>query len=257
MQAHVGFVRALAFTDVRLVSAGEDGKVKIWTAAPGKHWKPVLDKEPLTLNAHPGGALALAITPGGGSVVSSGRNGTIMVWDVANGQPRAVLAGHKSAVTGLAVHPRGEHLISGSAEAELFRWRSSAAKGGIVEAPPNAENPAAPIGTPAPPPNDGVAGNAAPSGRGLLIALILCGLTLMAMIAAGVGYLIFARKSQPSSSQTADDSKRPREASFAFIVVQCSACARKLKVKSSSAGKKVKCLCGAAVQVPNSRSKSD
>jgi WD40 repeat protein len=48
-----------------------------------------------------------------------------MVWDPAAGASRSILKGHQAAVTALAIHPLGRHLISGSDDTRLFRWRGA------------------------------------------------------------------------------------------------------------------------------------
>lgn len=241
LKAHQGFVRALAFSGPHLASASEDGTVKVWTSAPGPVWRPMPDREPRVLVGHNGGALSLQFTPSGNSLISSGRDGSIFVWDWAQGRPRGVLTGHRAAVTGLAMHPRGEHLISGGAGGGLLRWRSGTSQPAIAELRPE-QRPSVPgQGAPAAPEN----GDAkTPSSKGLLMAALIVGslivlLSLAAMVMAW-------NRSQAKAE--------PRDNPPTCISFVCPACKRKLKVKPESAGKQVKCPCGALVRASASDS---
>jgi hypothetical protein len=260
LQAHDGFVRALAFSGSRLASAGDDGKVKIWTAAPGAIWKPSEGKQPLVCQAQPGSILALAFTPNGGSVVSGGRNGMITVWDASTGRVRGLLPGHKGAVKALAIHPHGENLISGGADAALLRWRSAGAKESSPDFPANAEGP---IQVGQTPPPDGPTGQPEgdgaripQGGRGWLVAVALISLIAVLVVAGGLGVGLYVRKNKKANKARASTKEKQGDESSSRILLQCPKCDRKLKVKFALAGKHVKCMCGAAVPVPAAKTPS-
>jgi WD40 repeat protein len=134
LKGHTGTVRALAFANMTLASASDDGTVKLWPPAAGKFWKPHPAKEPITLKGHAGEVCYLVasgkvIGPEAGRVptilVSGGQDGSIILWDPVSAQMRASLKGHKDAVTALALHPQGRDLISGGLDAALLRWQNA------------------------------------------------------------------------------------------------------------------------------------
>lgn len=237
LSAHQGFIRALAFSGPHLASASEDGTVKVWTAAPGPVWRPTPDREPRVLAGHKGGALSLQFTPSGNSLISGGRDGSIIVWDWAQGRQRGILAGHRAAVTGLAVHPRGEHLISGGAGGGLLRWRGGTGQPAIAELRPEPR-----------PSEPGQSASAAledadaktPSSRPLLVAAFLGGLLIVSISFAAI---VIARNRPQGKEEPRDNPPTP-------ISFECSVCKRKLKVKPQLAGRQVKCTCGALVRAP-------
>jgi RNA polymerase sigma factor (sigma-70 family) len=113
---HTGTVRALAYSSAgALASGSEDGSVKLWNLADGT--------ERLSLNGQRE-IWTLAFTAQGRTLVSGGKDSAVRVWDPVSGELRGVLQGHKGPVTALAIHPRGENLISGSRDTLLFRWQA-------------------------------------------------------------------------------------------------------------------------------------
>jgi hypothetical protein len=231
-----GSIRALAFHGSKLACATNEGTLRVWTAAPGNLWT-LKDKEPQAL-ANPIGALAsLAFSANGVTLVAGGQNGSIALWDVASGQPRRILQGHKRAVTALAIHPLGENLVSGGSEGELLRWRGAAEEAGRIEAASgNAPAVAPPVVVRNESTEPGTERDAAPAGRRFWLVAALVG--LLGAVAACLAFRRFR-----SNGQVGAD---------ALMVVRCSACQRQLKVKPALAGKKVRCPCGAAVPAPPS-----
>jgi hypothetical protein len=177
-------------------------------------------------------------------LISGSRDGAIIVWDWAQGRRRGVLAGHRAAVTGLALHPRGEHLISGGAGGDLLRWRSGTGQPAIAEIRPE-QRPSAP-GQAAPQdiPNAAAALDDAdakpPASKGRLAALLIIGIAILLLSLAALVKVLHRPQAQ---AETGDDP--PARISF-----ECSVCKRKLKVKPELEGKQVKCLCGALVRAP-------
>jgi WD40 repeat protein/nucleoside phosphorylase len=113
---HLGGVRGCAVTEDgrRVVSASEDGTLKVWD---------VVARQPVaTLRGHGGEVLDCAVTANGRRVVSASRDGTLKVWDAEEGQCVATLTGHKGPVRGCAVAEGGQRALSASADGTLKVW---------------------------------------------------------------------------------------------------------------------------------------
>ena len=64
-----------------------------------------------------------AFTPDGRTLVTSGADGVLIVWDVARGEIRETLTGHaKGEVYGLHVSPDGRTLYSAGHDERAFAW---------------------------------------------------------------------------------------------------------------------------------------
>ena len=72
---------------------------------------------------HEGSVGAMRFTPDGRTLVTSGSNGVLNVWDVAHGEIRGRLTGHaKGEVDALQVSPDGRTLYSGGHDERAFAW---------------------------------------------------------------------------------------------------------------------------------------
>jgi WD40 repeat protein len=74
---HRGGVNTVSFNrdGTRLVTAGDDGTVRIWHTATGR--------ELLTLEGHQGKVYSASFSPDGSGLVSSSADGTIRIWKAA------------------------------------------------------------------------------------------------------------------------------------------------------------------------------
>jgi WD40 repeat protein len=72
---------------------------------------------------HEGAVHTMKFTPDGRTLVTSGSDGNLIVWDVAGGAIRETLAGHAAGqLWGLDVSPDGRTLYSGGEEGRAFVW---------------------------------------------------------------------------------------------------------------------------------------
>ncbi len=72
---------------------------------------------------HEGSVGAMRFTPDGRTLVTSGADGVLNVWDVARGEIREKLTGHaKGEVYGLSISPDGRTLYSSGHDERAFAW---------------------------------------------------------------------------------------------------------------------------------------
>jgi WD40 repeat protein len=147
----------------RFVSAGRDGKLRIWETATGKLLNPTEDdgeahELPVralavspdgtrfaagggggrillqtipggattrTLSAHEGGVRALVFSPDGESLLSGGDDGLVRLWRIPSGELVWSSRGHERAVRSVAFGPKGIRVASGGADGTARIWRAS------------------------------------------------------------------------------------------------------------------------------------
>jgi WD40 repeat protein len=97
-----------------LVSAGQDGMVRIWDAATGR--------EQATLVGHTGLTVAVAIAPDGTWLATGSVNRTVQVWEADTGTKRAALTGHTGWVQAVAIAPDGSWLVSAGQDQTVRIW---------------------------------------------------------------------------------------------------------------------------------------
>jgi hypothetical protein len=100
----------------RLLSAGEDGTLRLWDAASGA--------ERLRCEGHRGGYLvnACAFSPDGTRLLSAGDDGTLRLWDADSGAERLRCEGHQGLVRACAFSPDGTRLLSAGLDGTLRLW---------------------------------------------------------------------------------------------------------------------------------------
>ena len=118
-------VRSLLFapgTPRRLVSAGDDGSVKIWILEAELSAAPIQKVQ--ALRAHQGGVISLAVSADGRQLASADANGLIALWDVATDRPlRGQLFSSPDAVTALTYSVDGKLLAFVNEDAKVKLWR--------------------------------------------------------------------------------------------------------------------------------------
>jgi WD40 repeat protein len=112
----VGLVKACEFSPdgSRIVSASEDGTLKVWDAVTGA--------DLLTLFGHTGEASACAFSPDGRFIVSGSYDETLKVWEAATGAEVHTLSGHTTMVNSCAFSPDGKWIVSASYDDTLKVW---------------------------------------------------------------------------------------------------------------------------------------
>jgi WD40 repeat protein len=162
-----GFVRGVAFSPdgMRLVSADQNGTVKVWEAASGKVlvsltagfvtgvafspdgqrlvtcgrdpmtgpgmvrvWDAATGKELLSLRAHAKQVNNVAFSPDGQRLATASSSETVKVWQVDAGKERLTLEGHTERVVNVAFSPDGQRLASASADQTVKLWEVDSGK---------------------------------------------------------------------------------------------------------------------------------
>jgi WD40 repeat protein len=87
--------------------------------------------ERLVLEGHEGTVRGVAFDPRGGLLASAGKDGTVRLWGLPDGDAKAVLRGHEGEVSAVAFGP-GHQLASGGADASVRLWDPASGAGRIV-----------------------------------------------------------------------------------------------------------------------------
>jgi WD40 repeat protein len=113
-----GTTLCMAFSrdNQRVVTAGEDGMVRVWSAG---GWKILF-----TLAGHNGTVSWAEFSPDGRWIVSGGYDKTVRVWSAADGALVQTLTEATEPVRTVAFSPNGE-FITGSGEELVWIWKAS------------------------------------------------------------------------------------------------------------------------------------
>lgn len=115
--AHEGPVTGIALLpgngDITLVSAGLDGKLRIWNV-PGLR--------PTLAQSAGAPAIALAVSPDGRTIATAGDDRRIRLWNTTDGKELASLDAHAEAIHALQF-ASSEMLVSASADRTLRVWK--------------------------------------------------------------------------------------------------------------------------------------
>jgi cytochrome c len=114
LRFHSDAVNAVAFLkDGRMVTAGADAKVAIWTRG--------RQQPDRVFEGHRAPIAALAVSPDGARLASASGDHTIRIWSLDDGAQQ-VLEGHAQNVNGVAFTPDGRSLVSAGYDRELRIW---------------------------------------------------------------------------------------------------------------------------------------
>lgn len=106
-------VRAVAFLSERVISAGDDGTLRLWNAGALQHeWL-----------GHSAVVQALAASPDGRQVLSGDAEGHLRLWSVATGKTVQSWTGHKQAVNAVAFLGNGRQAVSGGTDGAVCLWQ--------------------------------------------------------------------------------------------------------------------------------------
>src|SRR5262249_15975903 len=81
-----------------------------------------------TLLGHRGLVTAVAVSADGKTAASASQDGSVRLWDVAQGLERALFKGHRGGVQGVAFSPDGGPLASVGEDGAVLLWDATAGK---------------------------------------------------------------------------------------------------------------------------------
>lgn len=116
----------------RLVSGSWDGTARLWFLGPQdlgqqqqQQQRPghavLPPAEPIVLE-HGSPLHVIAFSPDGQIIATSGKDGTVRLWDGRTGQALASLSGHEGTVDGLAFAPDGRTLVTAGVDRSVRLW---------------------------------------------------------------------------------------------------------------------------------------
>ncbi len=100
----------------RLVSAADDGTIKLWDMDTGEALS--------TLRVSSKGVFSVAFSPNGRRFASAGSDRMVTVWDAGTGDVLRTISGHTAAVHSVKFSPDSERLASASADRTIKIWEA-------------------------------------------------------------------------------------------------------------------------------------
>jgi WD40 repeat protein len=139
LTGHRNTIHALAFSPDGqiLASASYDRTIRLWDVRTGHAIA--------TLKGHSSSVMAVAFHPGGTILASGGASAsvdypdddrTVRLWNIRTMRPITTLTGHTGTVSGVAFHPDGTHLASGSFDMTVRLWPIKPSRRSVPPSPP-------------------------------------------------------------------------------------------------------------------------
>jgi WD40 repeat protein len=127
LKGHKGAVRALAETSdsQTVITAGDDAKVRLWSARDGSARGEVA-------TGHSGPILALSLSPDGAMLATGSADKTARLIKLGKEKGVRVLTGHAGAVETVGFSPRGNRLVTGGANGGIKVWETANGQGVIA-----------------------------------------------------------------------------------------------------------------------------
>jgi WD40 repeat protein/DNA-binding SARP family transcriptional activator len=108
----------------RIVSVGEDGRVRLWNAQTGAHEN--------DWNGEGRGLLAAAFSTDGQRIATAGRDGITRIWSVAGGPPLAELRGQKGRLYDVGFGPSSDRVVSAGDDGTVRTWDTGEVRARIM-----------------------------------------------------------------------------------------------------------------------------
>ncbi|HEY9619187.1 MAG TPA: NB-ARC domain-containing protein, partial [Crinalium sp.] len=127
LEGHTSGVRCVRYSpDGQLLASGcRDGSIRLWSGylSRDRPSKPsIINSSAKLLHGHADFVWDIAFSPDGRLLASGGRDGTLRLWNVQDGQSIDVLEGHKHDIYGLAISADSQLLVSTGEDQTVRLW---------------------------------------------------------------------------------------------------------------------------------------
>ncbi len=113
-QSRASGARAVGFIKEKIVAAGDDGAIRIWSEN---------EMEPRAFVSIVRPILAMSVSTDGEQLLTGDADGNVRLWSVATGEMRGMLHGHSRAVQSVAYLGNGRQAVSAAADGTVRLWQ--------------------------------------------------------------------------------------------------------------------------------------